>query len=129
MKKEERLRREGLAFAVRYLKDHTAKELEEEARRRGAWDIPLAIPDSVLDDYSRRVKEMAVDTMLIMSEVVLHDEFGFGEKRLKQFEQRFMDKVDCLQGGFTTWADQAKILADECGLKYEIRFNGEDPTK
>ena len=59
----------------------------------------------------------SVDAVAIIATLTLHDEFGFGEKRVKQFNNRFNLKCDCIGKGFTTWQEQLEILRNECNLK------------
>ena len=52
--------------------------------------------------------------------MVLHDEFGFGKKRLQQAVERFNLKVDCLCEGYVTWQDYIDTLKDEVDIELEI---------
>lgn len=62
-----------------------------------------------------------LDTILIMSLVTLHDEFGFGTERLNRFKKRFNLKSQTIAGGYETWQGMKDILLEECGMKLEIR--------
>ena len=127
--KDDRLRREGLAYAIRYLETPTPEELKEEAARRGASEVPMTLPPAVEEKFCWRVQHNCIDTLLIMTLNVLHDEFGFGEKRLNQFKARFNLKTDCMEAGLVQWDDLQKVLLDECNIKTNIRWNGDDPSK
>lgn len=126
-RKEERLRQEGMSFCGRYLTSHgmDAQALMDEIKRRGAYGIPLRIDEATEREFEERVMHSCMDTVLAMTCVVLHDEFGFGHDRLARFVERFNSKTASLAEGYTTWDEQLKILADECKVYLDIRFNGE----
>lgn len=127
----EQARREGIAYCVRFLENHNndIEALKADAKARGAYNIPVGLAKEDVDEFSGRVKMSILDSVLVMSMLVLHDEFDFGAKRLNQFKARFNEKAECLEGEYTTWEDTLGILQDECGIQLNIRWNGEDPTK
>ncbi|MFR7760490.1 MAG: hypothetical protein ACLU1X_05890, partial [Peptoniphilus grossensis] len=42
---------------------------------------------------------------LALSLETLHDEFGFGDKRLNQFKDRLENKLDCINNDYVKWED------------------------
>ena len=48
-----------------------------------------------------------------------HDEFGFGNKRIKQMFERFDNKAECIAEDYSTWEEQISIIAEECGIDME----------
>lgn len=120
-----------MAFCIRYLESHNndVESLKKEIKRRGAYGIPISISQAEERNWMDRARMNSVDTVLILSLITLHDEFKFGTKRLNRFKERMNLKAECLAEDYTTWDDQIKILADECGLDLSIRWLGEDPTK
>lgn len=127
---KEECRREGLSFALDFLESHNndVDALREEAKKRGAYHIPLALNKADADEFSERVKKSVLDSVLVMSLLVLHDEFDFGEQRLNRFKARFNDKADCVVKDYTTWEETLGILKDECNIDMSIRWNGGSPT-
>lgn len=124
--KEELARREGMSYALRYAREHGLDALEEDLKRRAAYDIPVRISQKELQEFTNNAKSMILDTVLILTSVTLHDEFGFGRKRLEQFIKRFNFKAECIGEDYTDWQDQIDILKEECGLEYQIRQNDKD---
>lgn len=124
--KEELARREGMSYALRYAREHGLDALEEDLKRRAAYDIPVRISQKELQEFTNNAKRMILDTVLILTSVTLHDEFGFGRKRLEQFIKRFNFKAECIGEDYTNWQDQIEILKEECGLEYQIRQNDKD---
>ena len=121
--KEEQARREGMSYALRVAKEKGIDGLEEELKRRQAYNIPIRISNKELQEFTDNAKNMMLDTILILASVTLHDEFGFGHDRLNRFKERFNFKAECIGDSFTDWQDQIAILKEECGLEYSIRFN------
>ena len=121
--KEELARREGMSYALRYAKEHGLEALEEDLKRRQAYNIPIRISNKELQSFTDNAKNMMLDTVLILASVTLHDEFGFGRERLERFKRRFNFKAECIGEDYTDWQDQISILKEECGLEYSIRQN------
>lgn len=121
--KEEQARREGMSYALKYAREHGLDALEEELKLRGAYNIPIRINKKELQEFTNNTKAMILDTVLILTSVTLHDEFGFGKKRLEQFIDRFNTKAECIGEEYTDWQDQIDILREECGLEYQLRQN------
>lgn len=124
--KEELARREGMSYALRYAREHGLDALEEDLKRRAAYDIPVRISQKELKEFTNNAKSMILDTVLILASVTLHDEFGFGRERLERFIKRFNFKAECIGEDYTDWQDQIEILKEECGLEYQIRQNDKD---
>lgn len=123
MNKEEIARREGMAYAFKIAKEKGVDALEEEIKFRNATKIPTSVNRKVCNDVIEKIKNNTIDTVLIMSVAVLHDEFGFGTKRLKQFMDRFNLKTDCLCDGYVTWQDFIDDISANLGLELTIRRN------
>lgn len=121
--KEEQARLQGMSYALRVAKEKGIDGLEQELKRRQAYNIPVKISNKDLQEFTTNAKNMMLDTILILASVTLHDEFGFGHDRLNRFKERFNFKAECIGEDFTDWQDQIDILREECGLEYSIRFN------
>lgn len=121
--KEELARREGMSYALRYAKEHGLEALEEDLKRRQAYNIPVRISNKELQSFTDNAKNMMLDTVLILVSVTLHDEFGFGRESLERFKRRFNFKAECIGEDYADWQDQIDILKEECGLEYSIRQN------
>jgi hypothetical protein len=79
--------------------------------------------DHLMEQATMAIKEMTLDTMLLLSVAVLHDEFGFGGKRC----QRFIDRANRIAGSLAddmaTWEDYRKMVKEEMGIEMVIRYN------
>ena len=55
---------------------------------------------------------------LIMSLMVLHDKFGFGEKRLKKFHTEIANLGECLIAGTVNLDEIKEYLQENCKVKF-----------
>ena len=124
--KEEQARRDGMSYALRYAKEHGLEALEQDLNKRWAYNIPIRISDKELKEFTDNAKMMLLDTVLILSSMTLHDEFGFGKERLSRFIERFNQKAECIGEDYTSWKDQIDILKEECGIEFQLRMNDKD---
>ena len=81
MREYERGREDGLSLALRIAKEGGIEALEKEIRFRGVTGVHTSLASKNLDKAAEKIKEITLDTFTVMSVAVLHDEFGFGEKR------------------------------------------------
>lgn len=115
-------RNDGLALAMKIVREGGREALEEEMRVRGVTGINVNLTEKELVQALLPIKEMTIRTVLAMSLAVLRDEFGFGKARLQKFMDRFTEKSDCLSGGWVSWADICQTIQAETGI--EIDFSG-----
>lgn len=116
LSKEEIARREGMAYALRIAKEKGLDALEEDLKMRNAIDLPCRVSKADLSKFSENVKYNIVFYIKVLMAVTMHDEFGFGNKRIKQMFKRFDLKAECLADDYTTWDEQVSIIAEECGI-------------
>ena len=113
MSKEEQARREGMAYALRFAREKGLDALEADLKMRNAIDLPLRVSKADLDKFSDNVKYNTVLYVKILMAVTMHDEFGFGNKRIKQMFERFDNKAECIAEDYSTWEEQISIIAEE----------------
>lgn len=112
--------REGMAFAFKVAKEKGFEGLEQEIRFRNITKCPITIPKSAMDDFINEVKTTTLETVLIMTIAVLHDEFGFGQKRCQQMVDRFNKKAECLADDYCSWRDYIDMIKEEIGIELNI---------
>ena len=120
MSKEEQARREGMAYALRIAKEKGIEALEEDLKMRNVIDLPCRVSKADLSKFSQNVKYNIVFYIKVLMAVTMHDEFGFGNKRIKQMFKRFDLKAECLADDYTTWDEQVSIIAEECGIDMKL---------
>ena len=116
LSKEELARFSGAEWMVRYVKENGLEEAEKELERRGVRHIPLGVKEQDLKNFSEREKRNTIATVLMMSAMVLRDEFGFGRDRMNKFIDRFNKKTSCLVEGYVYWKDMQQTFAEETGI-------------
>ena len=123
LKDYNRGRNDGLALAEKIVRRGGLEELEKENRFRGVTGIHTSIAKKELEQASMAIKEMTLDTMLIMSVAVLHDEFGYGEKRCQRFIDRANRIAESLVDDMATWEDYREMIREEIGIEMVIRHS------
>ncbi|MDY4833952.1 MAG: hypothetical protein SO181_02210 [Frisingicoccus sp.] len=123
LKDYNRGRNDGLAMALRIVESDGIEGLRKEIKFRGVTGIHTTLAKKELDQASKQIKEMTLDTMIVLAVATLHDEFDFGQKRCQRFMDRLELKAGCLIDDLATWTDYIKAIKDEIGLELSIREN------
>lgn len=116
-------RTDGMEYALRIAKEKGIEELEKEVKTRMWSGISLRMTQGEINEASEQIKRMVLDTMTIMTVMCLHDECGFGRKRIQKFLDRFELKAECILEDYATWQDYQNIIHDELGFDLELRWN------
>lgn len=124
LKKDEILRREGMAYALKVAKENGIDGLEQELQRRNATEVPIRISEAQLKDFSQLVKHNVVFYMGVLTRGVLADKFGFTKEQLSDFDKNLNFRADCLTEDYTTWQDQIDALNEDFEL--DIKDEGID---
>ena len=123
MREYERGREDGLDLARRITREGGLEALEKECRFRGVTGIHTSLARKDLDKASEKIKQLVSECCVIMAIAVLHDEFGFGQKRCQKF-MAGMDKTsDYIDQGLAKWIDYVQAIKEELGI--ELSFSGE----
>ena len=126
MREYERGREDGLSLALRIAKEGGVEALEREIRFRGVTGIHTSLASKDLDKASEQIKEITLDTFTVMSVAVLHDEFGFGEKRCQRYMDGINKAAEYIVDGLATWPDYISAIKEEIGLDLRIRWDGRE---
>lgn len=125
-KEEEKARREGMSYALKVAKEKGIEELEKDLKMRKVVDLPIPVSKKALEECINNIKNNTVDTFVILMIATLHDEFGFGEKRIQRAIDRFNFKAECLAEDYCSWDDYIQTIKDELGIICDIRKNDKD---
>ena len=128
MREYERGREDGLSLALRIAKEGGIEALECEIKFRGVTGIHTSLASKDLDKASEKIKEITLDTFTVMSVAVLHDEFGFGEKRCQRYMDGINKAAEYIVDGLATWPDYIAAIKEEIGLDLRIRWDGREVT-
>ena len=116
-------RNEGIAFCDKIATEKGLEGLQRVTRQKNLAGLRTLIDPKDLDKDLINIKMQILDTVLIMSLIVLKDEFDFGSKRLDRFKKRFNDKTECLESGNVTWVDMIEQIQQENDIKLQLREN------
>lgn len=116
-------RTDGMEYALKIVETQGIEALRREVKTRMWSGISLRSTIGEVNEASTAIKHMTLDTVSIIMVLTLHDEFGFGYKRIKRFLDRFTLKTDVLLEDYATWVDYQHIIKDELGFDLELRWN------
>lgn len=123
MKEYERGREDGLGLALRIVRDGGIEALEREIKFRGITGVHTSLASKDLDKAAQKIKEMTLDTFTILGIAVLHDDFGFGEKRCQRFRNGLDRAADYINDGLAEWIDYVGAIKEE--LRIILKNPGE----
>lgn len=121
LSKEEIGRREGMAYAYKLVKEKGIEALEEDLRMRNIYNIPIRVNKEDL----KKVDERLTSFILLECLVTLRDYFEFGRQRALKFKDCFEKKCQLIAEDWTSWADQAWIVATELGIEFSKDIQAE----
>lgn len=125
--KETQWRMEGMLYALKVAKEKGVEALEKEIKTRGFFKLSIGISQKEWDEVLDYLVKNLHSTYKTVTGMVLHDEFGFGKKRLSDFEILFDKKTrdavefDYLGQHYVTMEDYAAELTK----KYEMHIDME----
>lgn len=119
-------RNEGMLYAYNYAKEHGLDALEKEIKFRRITNLPIPVDKKAVDEFILNVKNQTTDTLMVLLAATLHDEFGFGEKRVQRAIDRFNFKAECLGDEYVTWQDMIENIKEELNIQLSIRINDKD---
>ena len=126
MREYERGREDGLSLALRIAKEGGIEALEKEIRFRGITGIHTSLASKDLDKAAEKIKEITLDTFTVMSVAVLHDEFGFGEKRCQRYMDGINKAAEYIVDGLTRYLRVIASIKEQIGLDLRIRWDGRE---
>ena len=71
-----------------------------------------------ITETQQKIRFDTINDLMIMSLMVLHDKFGFGEKRLKKFHTEIASLGECLIAGTVNLDDIKDYLQENCKVKF-----------
>ena len=114
----------GLSLALKLADEGGSEAIAKELKYRGRIGNRLPVSNNDIIKAAEGMKTNVFQTVTALMLLSLHDEFGFGKKRLEQLMDRFMFKTECLMdpANLFCWQDVREIMKDECGMDLEIRL-------
>lgn len=124
--KEFEWRMQGILYAYKLAKEQGLEALEKDIRMRGFFQTPLTLGKAERENFILNVSTNLYATTLSVVCMVLHDQLGFGKKRLHRFKKHF-DEVseavfdfDKVGQHYVTLEDYAVYLNETYGLGLDV---------
>lgn len=94
-------------------------------KKTPTYNVTLAdIEAYVKKGYEQGVKDSirkATDYSLAVPVMILRDEYGFGQKRILEFCQKFMDLYDSIDENYLNLQDIVNTIKEETGVEIVTR--------
>lgn len=120
--KEFEARMQGIVYACQLAQKQGVDALVAEVKKRGVTKVDVTASDKQLNDMWGALSDNIGQNMLTTVAWVLHDTFGFGQKRLQQFMNEFdkatsnLISLDYMGEHYVTLED----YAIELNKKYDL---------
>lgn len=85
----QKMRNDGMVYALGIVKEKGIEELEKEIRYRKATYVPCEVTRDLMAELIRNQSENLQDMLLVIVLMALHDKFGFGSRRMKEFVKEY----------------------------------------
>ena len=119
-------RMDGLLLAQKIVHADGIEALDKEIKFRGAYKIHSALATKELDAATEQIKQITYETMMVAVLSVVHDEFGFGQKRCQRLVDRFSKLTSYLDKGWLFWMDLIESIEKDLKLKLDFRHLTKD---
>lgn len=118
--KEELARIQGLQRALEIAEARGIEGLREEVRLRSATKFPIKCDMKDVQAALEEIQDNILSTVLLMSVLVLREEFEFGKKRIERYSDKFKANTEQLHSGDLTWRDTLEAMEQETGFTCDI---------
>lgn len=112
---------EGMAHALKLVQTEGVEGLEQELKMRGLTRVPITVSKGTIDKVMKDIKEMNLDCTIILFLSILHDKYGWGQKRCQDLLDQVVDLCDSMGRGYCEWKDYIAMMEQEVGIKLGIR--------
>lgn len=120
-----RLRNEGMAYALKIAQEDGIEGLERQVKLRNLLKVSIKFTPEEIDQSIDSISERVYNNMLTITYAVLHDAFGWGEKRLMRFKEMF-DRKTFFVGDFDPKGRhyaRFETYAEEANKLYNLGIN------
>lgn len=118
--KEEMARIQGLQRGLEIAEARGIEGLREEVRLRCATKFPIKCDMKDVQAALEEIQDNILSTVLLMSVLVLREEFEFGKKRIERYSDKFKANTEQLHSGDLTWRDTLEAMEQETGFTCDI---------
>lgn len=119
-------RMQGMVYACRLAQKQGVEALVKTVKQRGVTKVDITASDKQLNDMWGALSDNIGQNMITTVVWVLHDTFGFGQKRLQQFMTEFdkatanLMSLDYMGEHYVTLEDYAVELNQKYNLGLDV---------
>ena len=109
-------RDDGLALAWKIVQEGGIEALRKEIRFRNITGIHTSFAAKEVDQFTQQIKSTMFETIQVALVAILHDNFGFGQKRCKKALRAFDKLAAYLSKGWIYWVDMIEEIKEQLHL-------------
>lgn len=121
LKDYQRGRNDGLALAMKIVREGGAEALYKELEDRKVFGIDTNLTMAEVNQALAPIKARTVSTVCALAVSTLMDEFGMGKVRLSRFVERFELKAECILDDLVGWQDLVDDVKEKTGIDLELK--------
>ena len=110
-----------LSLCLKLGREGGIEAIEEQAKLRGVIGDVYPITKEQAKKISEGMKATLETSLRVVIMTVLHNDFGFGEKRIQRFMRQYDKFIHYLDHGWVAWIDVVEELKKD--LKLEIGYD------
>lgn len=99
-------------------------EMRRKSRDLEKSNKQIMLTQSEINRMNAEATERAYIVLFGTALIALRDKFGFGKKRLQEFQDAVLNQIKCVEEGYVTFSELKEIVEKETGLEI-IRTKGE----
>lgn len=114
-------RNQGMAMALKIVKDGGIEALEKEIEYRNITGVSLNITRKELEEATTNVRLRATEVAIAISLITLLDEFCFSKYQARKYKEVFDKQVESILNDEATLDDYLKRIKEELNIELVIR--------
>lgn len=124
--KEFEARMQGMIYALNKVREEGIEGLERDMKKRNLLKLPLNVTEKKMHEYFGIISKNLYNNALTSVAYTLHNDYGFGMKRISEFKKAFDKNVqatldlDYLGGHYVRLEDFAIEMNEKFNLGIDI---------
>jgi hypothetical protein len=114
-------RNQGMAMALKIVRDGGIEALEKEIEYRNLTGVSLNITRPELEQATTAIRLRATEVAIVISMITLLDEFCFSKYQARRYKEVFDQQVDRVLNDEVTLNDYLKRISRDLDIKMVIR--------
>lgn len=114
-------RNQGMAMALKIVKDGGIEALEKEIEYRNITGVSLNITRRELEEATTKIRLRATEVAIAISLITLLDEFCFSKYQARKYKEVFDKQVESILNDEATLDDYLKRIKEELNIELVIR--------